>query len=246
MSNAHPSTHIPNIRRLEIHITYRCNLRCTHCSNNISQAPSQEIMPAERIENLLNESARLNWLWDWLVLHGGEPTLHPEFERICALLADYKKRSNPAVNLFVCTNGHGEFVRKQLAVTQQYGITNCNSDKNGSPLIVYHVPLSVSPEDCGEDYYLGCFQTSRCGISYTNSGFYECSPAGASERLFGYPPLVAELKDLTAEKLAEGFKVHCKHCGYSRLQLIPHPDAPMSKTWLEAIERYKNRHETAH
>lgn len=239
--SALPSQHQPNLRHLEIHVTYRCVLRCFHCSNNVQQAPSNETMPYELIENVIHESVRLNWPWEWLVLHGGEAALHPKFEKICQLLAAYKKSHNPSVKLFCCSSGWTDFIKSKLNYAQSLGFGREDSGKNGDPYVVYHVPISNSPVDNSEDYYLGCFQTSKCGIAVNTHGFYPCSPMAASQRLFGYEPLCTRLEDVTTEKLAAGFALACQHCGYARVNLKSDPHAAYSPTWLVAMEKYKSK-----
>lgn len=213
-------------------------------------------MKLERIDALLADSARLDWPWEWLVLHGGEPTTHPDFSKICQKLRDYKTSYNPDVEIIVCTNGHGERIRNQLEIAKGHGFTIANSQKNtGIPQ--YHIDFLVSAVDVGKDYTLGCFQSSMCGICYTNSGFYECSPAGAAHRLFGYEPMAVNLGEITVEKLADGYARHCLHCGYARIDDVkmlsamsgrkePHqtanPTASISKTWATAIGRYNSQH----
>lgn len=241
MSRAIPTGHVPNIHHLEIHITYNCNLRCAHCSNNITEAPSKETMPASLVQQLIHDSIRLRWPWEWLVLHGGEPSLHPDLETICASLADYKSRHNHGCRTMICTNGFGEKVQSGLEIARRYGVEPQDSKKTGEKLVAVHRPLHVSPLDMGEDYYLGCFQSSRCGIAMNNHGFYECSPAASGQRLFGYKPLAARLEDLTPEVLAKGFEEHCKHCGYARASEAADPAAPLSRTWQEASDLYKSK-----
>lgn len=261
-----PTKHLPNLRHLEIHVTYRCNMHppCRHCSNLVQQAPSNEIMPVERIAWLLRESVRLHWPWEWLVLHGGEPTLHPRFEDICRLLADYREDHNVKVKLALCTNGVGDKVLAGIEIARRHGIFIENSHKKPGDQFPRHVPISYSPTDLGEYYHLGCFESSRDGIAFNNQGFYACSPAAAAHRLFGYQPLATTLSQVTVERLAGGFQQHCQHCGYARklwvlgdsnaepgtfrrrlweftMLLASRPHAPMTKTWKTACMAYKER-----
>lgn len=237
---------VPRVTALEIHVTYRCTLRCPQCANCVSIAPCNEDMSIEWLLKVIHESIALNYPWEWLVLHGGEPCLHPKIETIYLLLQAYKIRWNMKVNLKITTNGYGEANKAAMELAAAYGFEICDSHKDGTPEgYKYHAAMFNSPDDNGEPWSLGCFQSSECGICYTPRGFYECSPAGAAWRVMGYEPLCVDLKDLTAERLAEGFKRHCRHCGYSRI--TPRdgrdwkfdPDAPISKTWREAIEKYK-------
>lgn len=241
MGKAIPTDHRPAVRSLEVHITYRCNLRCLHCSNLIEQAPSNETMPPATVAALLADSVRLDYRWERIVLHGGEPTLHPDLDEICEMLAAYKRDHNPACGIYICTNGHGEKVAAGIEVARRHGVGIENSMKGGGQDVYYHHALSSSPADLGEDYNLGCFQTSKCGIAYTMRGFYECSPAASAWRLFGYAPMATRLEDVTEERLAAGFAEHCKHCGYSRINSGANVNAPYSETWKAAIDAYKNR-----
>jgi hypothetical protein len=224
-------------------------------------------MKVETIRAMLEESARLNWPWERLVLHGGESALHPQFDELCQALQHYQRHQNPSVKNYLCTSGWSKKIQDQMKVAEARGIIIANSRKDGSDFPPSHIPLSVSPVDLGEDYHLGCFQSSDCGIAFTNQGFYECSPAAAAYRVFGYEPMVKELKDLTAEKLAEGFAKHCSTCGYARifklrgnkeapegsaerslfyadLNAQANPHAPLSETWRKATEAYKARKKT--
>lgn len=128
-----------------------------------------------------------------------------------------------------------------LHTAELYGIKAEDSKKTGEKLVPSHRPLHVSPTDMGEDYNLGCFQSSSCGIAYNNHGFYECSPAAAGQRIFGYKPLATRLEDVTEELLMQGYHEHCGHCGYSRMSEEANPSAELSKTWKEASEAYKAR-----
>lgn len=270
MSQGIPTAHVPTLKSLEIHCTYRCNLRCAHCSNLIQQAPSLETMTGDRIQEILDESTGLGWPWERMVLHGGEPTLHPLFEDVCRRMAEYRDRSNPSCKVYLCTNGYGNRVSQGIQIAKKYGIIEANSNKGQYKEPNFpdsHIPLSVSPIDLGEDYHLGCFQSSQCGIAVTNQGYYECSPAAAAHRVFGYDPIATRLADLTVEKLIAGFAKHCGHCGYARihklegdkeapvgspertafyrsLDALANPRAPHTKTWLQAEAAYKEKQRT--
>lgn len=236
--------HVPNIYHLGIHLSYRCNLHCAHCHNLIPQAPSTETMKIDRIEWLVDESVKLKHKWEWLVLEGGEPTLHPGLEGICSLLSSYKKWSNPDVKLFIATNGHGAAVQSGIKMAESFGFKSECSGKDGRVLWDGHVPICNSPLDCGESWSLGCHQTSRCGVAFNNHGFWSCSPLACAARVFGYQPQATRLEDVTVENMEKGLLLHCQHCGYSRgdgvlENISPNPSAPMTKTWLDALGKYK-------
>jgi hypothetical protein len=235
---------VPTLRRIEIHTTYRCTMKCPRCINLIPQAPSREDMPIEHIQKLIDDSVVLNWDWDWIVLHGGESTLHPKLKEICEILSNYKKNHNDDVKLILCTNGFGKNAQEGIKLAESFGFEIGNSHREDGRTDFYgHLPYCYSPTDMGEKYTLGCNCASNCGMAYTNRGFYECSPAAAAWRVFDYEPIATELKDVTVEKLAAGFNIHCKHCGFSRINAKPEnvESCVITKTWSDALEKYKNK-----
>ncbi len=85
---------IPSLRYLELQITKRCNLKCKHCfvgkRENID-------LPADKISKLLKEFEDLQGLR--VLITGGEPLLHKEFDRINDFLSKY------AIRKILFTNG---------------------------------------------------------------------------------------------------------------------------------------------
>lgn len=265
MSKGIKTCHIPDIHKLTLCITYRCNLCCSHCSSAIDQAPSNEIMSLETVKEIITESIVLNWPWKTISLYGGEPTMHPQLTDICRLLQNYKLHNNPSVRLGLTTNGIGFKVLVGIEVAKSFGFAiddSSISQRKYNTLKVRHIPYYHSPVDLGEDYFLGCHLSSSCGIICTNKGYYECNAAGAAYRLLDYEPMAIKLKDVTVESMIKGYTIHCKHCGFARnlglcgnsnakvgsftrrlfnftLRLASNPRASITKTWQEAINKYK-------
>src|SRR5262245_29713970 len=73
------------LRKIEIDITYACNLSCPNCNRSCAQAPTGERMTVEQIDFFLKESIASGIKWDRIRLVGGEPTLHPHFHNIIQL-----------------------------------------------------------------------------------------------------------------------------------------------------------------
>ncbi|WP_345646410.1 radical SAM protein [Streptomyces tremellae] len=63
------------MRSLDIYVTYRCNLRCTHCfvGDNLSTAQS---FAQDSLARLITGARRM-WGTEEVTFLGGEPTLHP-------------------------------------------------------------------------------------------------------------------------------------------------------------------------
>ncbi|MFO8013887.1 MAG: DUF5714 domain-containing protein [Phycisphaerae bacterium] len=70
---------LDHLRELWLHMTNRCNMACRHCL--FASGPDDPAeLPAGRILALAREASRLGCRV--FALTGGEPTVHPEFERI--------------------------------------------------------------------------------------------------------------------------------------------------------------------
>ena len=79
---------IPSLRYLLVEITDRCNLSCVHCYLGETSGID---LPLEITEPLLEEFESMGGLR--LVVTGGEPMLHPDFDRINSLAAGRAFRS---------------------------------------------------------------------------------------------------------------------------------------------------------
>jgi len=73
----------PSLRYLELQLTGRCNLRCRHCYLG-NQQPRE--LTSGQIRSVLREFEEMQGLR--VLLTGGEPLLHPQFEEINELLPD--------------------------------------------------------------------------------------------------------------------------------------------------------------
>ncbi len=89
-----PASKTPSLRYLHVLITRRCNLSCKHCY--LGNARGEDMNP-KLFKDIVKEFERIGGLR--LIVSGGEPTEHKEFEKINSLLG---KRSIRAILL---TNG---------------------------------------------------------------------------------------------------------------------------------------------
>lgn len=92
---------IPSLRYLELQITKRCNLKCKHCF--VGESLSIDL-PLSKIERLLSEFEQLQGLR--VLITGGEPVLHPEFDKINHFIKDL------ALRRILFTNG--VFITEEL------------------------------------------------------------------------------------------------------------------------------------
>ena len=232
----------PDIHTLSVATWYGCNLTCAQCFHLAPQAPTKERMAPDYFAAFLCDSARLAWPWKFIHLSGGESTLNPDFPVFVRMLADYKARHLPSLRLGIATNGVGDKVERgiNLAVNAGFEVNNSNKiDVEGAP--ADHRPFFASPADMGENYTLGCLQSSKCGIVLNCHGFYECDPAAGADRVMGWGPVATRLDDVTEKRMAAAFHIHCKHCGLARRKLQYNPNAPMTETWMKQIAAYNTK-----
>jgi hypothetical protein len=235
---------IPNIRALEIATTYVCNVRCANCNSLCSQAPASRDLDitTNQIKELVSDSVLIGYPWEWIKLHGGQPTLHPDFFEICEVLADYKRKSNKGVKLAVVSNGHEGDKLKKVEEMGFEGLVSVkvktNVYQDGTP--IPYVTVNASPVDLGMKGTKGCFVPSDCGICFNNLGFWLCSPLGAAARVFGYQSSVKRVADISVERLVNNY-YHCDHCGYG-ISGCPRSVAQVtSKEWADKLKKYNEK-----
>src|SRR5206468_4383446 len=87
----------PPVCVLLLEITDACNLRCPTC---YADARGHDFMPREEVIRRLDSFFRTQSRIDVLMLSGGEPTIHPEFEAILEAALSY-----PIGRVLINTNG---------------------------------------------------------------------------------------------------------------------------------------------
>lgn len=87
----------PPVCVLLLEITQACNLRCPTC---YADAHGHDFMTVEEARGRLDSFFRMQSTLDVLMLSGGEPTIHPQFAEILAMVLEY-----PVGRVLVNTNG---------------------------------------------------------------------------------------------------------------------------------------------
>lgn len=201
--------------RIELVITYSCNMRCHNCDAMVPQAISKEAMTVQQIEKFISESIQKNVQWRHIRILGGEPTLHKDIFKFLDLLLAYRDEYSPETRIQLVTNGHGKAVKERIAKIPS-GVEIENSDKksnlqpNFSP--VNQAPIDM-PEHNNSDFSKGCWIPSLCGITLDMHGYYPCSASAAIDRVFGFNRGKKELPTVKGS-LEEVFKDFCKLCGH--------------------------------
>ena len=90
-----------------IHTTFRCNLRCTHCYALAGEDAAE--MAPDDMERLAEEALALGFRQ--LVITGGEPLFHRDWDKLIALCRRLRGRGS---NIVLRTNLTGSFSEDQL------------------------------------------------------------------------------------------------------------------------------------
>jgi hypothetical protein len=248
-------TFSPNLKKIEMDITYDCNLSCRSCNRSSPQAPSKNGMKIEQIEAFIQESKTLNVKWELINILGGEPTLHPDFlSMIKILLNDYVDAFSPATILQVTSNGFGEVVQQTLRKLPKHPqlIVDRGSFKEGTD-VSYFAPFNAAPADNQDsdhhEYHKGCWITSYCGIGLNQFGYFACGVAGGIERILDLGHGKKSLSQVD-ESIAEHLEKYCKFCGnfsasevnkgnfIPRYEMAATRKPAITKTWKNAYKKY--------
>ena len=229
---------------IEIDITYQCNLQCFNCNRSCTQAPSAAMLSKDHIRQFIDDTLTKNYQWERIRILGGEPTLHPDFLQIVALLRDYRKVYNPSLRLVVCTNGHGRKVNRMLSALPA-DVIRKNTAKSASANLFR--PFNRAPRDSAAfrfaDYESGCRIIADCGMGLTPQGYYVCAVAGAVDRVLGLRKGRITLP-AKADAMADHCRLFCPYCGHFGFQW-PTRKIKQSPTWQQAYSRYSHRRNLA-
>lgn len=246
----------PSHRRIIIDITTDCNLGCVDCNRSCApeQAPSREHMSLEQIERFVAESVAAERRWEAILIEGGEPALHPQFQEIVGIVEDYRRAHSPRTWIQVLTNGYSDYTRRILArLPKAWEVYS--SEKRGR-VQPGHLAFNVAPVDLPEfesaDFSGGCMQPAHFGLGLTRHGYYPHPICGGIDRVFGFDVGRKSLPSVE-DDLRDQFSRLCRYCGCFRLfnrachpkfGLPPPPEeqalrGQMTASWLEAYGKYR-------
>lgn len=205
---------------IQIDITNACPLSCAHCNRLVGHHKKPYFMDlntvAKAIESLEGFPGNIGII-------GGEPTMHPDFVRICKLV----QKMIPRRKRQIATMGYKWDEYKDIIAetfdcdTVQY---NDHSDKKR----VFHQPVLVAAEDIIDDKELmwrligNCWMQWRWCGSITPKGGFMCEVAGAMDMLFNGPggfPIKKRWWNRETEHFVDQVKRYCPRCSMA----IPFP-----------------------
>ena len=236
------SQYRPNHQRIEIDITYACNLGCHSCNRSVSQAPADQ-MTLEQIRHFIHQSIQQKRKWERIRLLRGEPTVHTQILEILRELLEYKRHHSPRTIVEIATNGYGKKVNDMLARMPE-GVVIVNTFKT-SVVQEHFVTFNVAPADLDEyegvDYTNGCEVPEVAGIGLTKYGFYPCAVAGGIDRIYGLNLGRQSIPD-KGDQMKDELRQLCRFCGHFKRgdHVIGDPQQ-MSATWRKGYADYQRK-----
>ncbi len=229
--------------KIEIEITTKCNMRCYHCDRSCRQAPSNECMSIDQIKYFINESIKAGKKWNFIVIIGGEPTLHPNIYEICDLLIDYKIKYSPNTKITISTNGFSVETKNVLKNLPEI-IHKENSSKT-SPKNSHFYTFNVAPVDVEKyikaktDFSKACSTVSTAGTALTRYGYYSCGAAASIDRVLGLDIGIKSINGITEKALRTQLKLLCGYCGIFKKNDDTYNMKDVSPTWQKIYQDYK-------
>lgn len=211
---------ISNLEKIEIDITFNCNLKCKCCNRSCGRAPSEERMSLDDIQNFINDSIVNNRKYKLISILGGEPTLHPDFEEIIRIIQnDYVNRFETNTIIQVISNGFIEESRKLCDKVENENKNVCidRESYKKDNRIDYFTPFCDAPIDDDKfksaDFSKACWVSETCGIGLNKNGYYACSICGGIDRVLKGDGGAKTILELTLEEQRIQFQKFCSLCG---------------------------------
>ncbi|NUM32965.1 MAG: radical SAM protein [Candidatus Brocadiae bacterium] len=235
-----------NINRIEIDVTWNCNLHCKNCDRSCRQAPTQEQMSIQQIQKFVFESQQNHKKWEQIRILGGEPTLHPDILAILKILENYKNFYSPETKLILISNGYGPIVHSILKKLPK-SIVIKDTVKQSPDQSTFE-PFNIAPIDLPgyqqTNFLNGCWITTYCGLALNRHGYYPCGVAGGIDRVFGLCLGKLQMPKEPSEMLPV-LDACCRLCGhFLRGYFIPKEkrelvnQEPCSPTWKKAYQNF--------
>lgn len=252
---------IPNLNKIELDITYDCNLKCKGCNRSCGLAPSKECMSLSQIEDFIQESIDCEKKWTLINILGGEPTLHPNFlEIVETIQTRYVDTFSPNTIIQIVCNGIASKSKDLCDIAEKF--RSVRIDRNSfktSNTVDYFSPFSDAPIDDpsfnNADFSKGCWDCAYCGIGRNNKGYYACAVCGGIERVLSTSLGIKNLKDVSNTKLKEQLNFFCKYCGNYKAyaknagEFMPRCEKEpfkeiVSPTWHKMYMEYASKNKT--
>lgn len=198
---------IRGMDHIVIDITYDCNMSCNNCNrlSNLCKRPESN-MSIDDIKKFIKESEETGNPLRSIAVSGGEPSVHPDFEKIMVLLSEYCSKNS--IYLYLQTNG--KTLDKINKLPDNVQINNTGKNSNNP----YHYPFTIAPVDINFYYEDNnpCDTPFTCGRCLNKNGYYGCPISAAMDDILELNTGIKSIKDVNNDNLRNNTKKLCKYC----------------------------------
>jgi organic radical activating enzyme len=198
-------------------LTNACVHQCSNCTQCVGHFPKPYFMSFDDFKNSVDSLSGFSKMFGF---HGGEPLLHPEFEKFCEYASS--KIPKERLGLWTCLPAGREKYREIICNT--FGSIFLNDHTRED---ILHAPVLVSSEEVGVDlwaknYYIDhCWVQNSWSASINGNGAFFCEVAAALSLLLESKEesLGWNVKDnptwwqKSPIDFTEQIKRYCKLCG---------------------------------
>jgi hypothetical protein len=149
---------------------------------------------------------------------GGEPTVHPEFHKICKLLLDYNGRDKYGL----WTTGGPGYEKNKTNIKRTFGFQAYNEHTEHQKTVCKHQPLTIACGEVIKDTELLKSLINNCWVqlswcpSIAPKGAFFCEVAYALDALLEGPggyPIKPDWWNKTPEQFKDQVDRYCHKCG---------------------------------
>jgi hypothetical protein len=170
-------------------------------------------MRLDQLENAVNSLAEMDGL---IGIMGGEPTLHPEFKEMCALL----QRLNGPERYGIWTSGGPRYDEHRELIYKTFGYIHYND--HAKEELCFHQPSTLAIQDVVQDAEYReklleeCWVPKEWGPSIGPRGAFFCEVACALDNLLdldGGFPVEPGWWRKDREEIRAHLRKYCRYCG---------------------------------
>lgn len=200
-----------------IDITNVCPLACIYCDRYIRHIRKDQrfFMSLEQVENALKS---LEGWRGYICIMGGEPTVHPQFDKICKLLHKYYHKGKYQL----LTMGGKKFEKHQELIKETFFHVAINAHNESQLSICLHQPITMAVQDVVEDEIYRSKLIDECWVQKAwcptigPKGAFFCEVAYGIDMVLDGPggyPVEPGWWGKTPEQFQDQIDWCCKYCG---------------------------------